>query len=111
MTTLDHQPAQPVADDWDWQLSAACRGMDVETFYHPAGERWHQKNERITQAKRICRRCPVISQCATWALRTREPYEVWGGLSETERADILGVQSLRYPAPVRPGKPIDAPPP
>ena len=44
MTTIDHQPAQPVADDWDWQLSAACRGMDVETFYHPAGERWHQKN-------------------------------------------------------------------
>ena len=32
MTTIDHQPAQPVADDWDWQLSAACRGMDVETF-------------------------------------------------------------------------------
>ena len=51
MTTIDHQPAQPVAGDWDWQLSAACRGMDVETFYHPAGERWHQKNERITQAK------------------------------------------------------------
>ena len=98
MTTIDHQPAQPVADDWDWQLSAACRGMNVETFYHPAGERWHQKNERITQAKRICQRCPVISQCASWALRTREPYGVWGGLSETERANILGVQSLRYPA-------------
>ena len=58
MTTIDHQPAQPVADDWDWQLSAACRGMDVETFYHPAGERWHQKNERITQAKQICQALP-----------------------------------------------------
>ena len=57
MTTIDHQPAQPVAGDCDWQLSAACRGMDVETFYHPAGERWHQKSERITQAKRICHRC------------------------------------------------------
>ena len=72
--------------------------MDVETFYHPAGERWRQKNARITQAKQICQRCPVISQCAAWALRTREPYGVWGGLSETERADILGVQSLKYPA-------------
>ena len=72
MTTTDHQPTQPVTEYWDWQLSAACRGMNVETFYHPAGERWHQKNERITQAKRICQRCPVISQCATWALRTRE---------------------------------------
>ena len=53
----------------------------------PPVNAWHQKNERITQAKQICRRCPVISQCATWALRTREPYGVWGGLSETERAE------------------------
>jgi WhiB family redox-sensing transcriptional regulator len=88
MTTIDQQAAQPIADYWEWQLSAACRGMDVETFYHPAGERWHQKNQRITQAKQICQHCPVINQCATWALRTREPYGVWGGLSETERATI-----------------------
>ena len=39
MSTIDHQPARPVADDWDWQLSAVCRGMDVDAFYHPAGER------------------------------------------------------------------------
>ena len=73
--------------------------MDVETFYHPAGERWHEKTARITQAKQICQRCPVINQCAAWALRTREPYGVWGGLSEAERADILGVRSLKYPGP------------
>ena len=40
----------------------------------------------------------MINQCATWALTTREPYGVWGGLSETERATILGLQSLKYPA-------------
>ena len=99
MSTINHQPARPVADDWDWQLSAACRGMDVDAFYHPAGERLDEKTARINQAKQICRRCPVINQCAAWALRTREPYGVWGGLSEAERADILGVRSLKYPAP------------
>ena len=40
----------------------------------------------------------MIGQCAAWALRTREPYGVWGGLSEAERAEILGVRSLKYPA-------------
>ena len=30
--------------------------------------------------------------------RVREPYGVWGGLSEDERAAELGVESLRYPA-------------
>jgi WhiB family redox-sensing transcriptional regulator len=99
MTTTDHQPTQPVTEYWDWQLSAACRGMNVETFYHPTGERWPDKNARITQAKHICQPCPVINQCAAWALTTREPNGVWGGQSEAERTHILGVRSLKYPGP------------
>jgi WhiB family redox-sensing transcriptional regulator len=99
MTTIEHQPAQPVSQEWDWQLFAACRGLDVEIFYHPAGERRRYKAARINQAKEICQHCPVINDCATWALKTREPYGVWGGMSEDERATVLGVRSLRYPAP------------
>jgi WhiB family redox-sensing transcriptional regulator len=98
MSTIEHRPARPVTENWDWQLFAACRGQDVEIFYHPAGERRRDKKARIDQAKQICRDCPVISDCAAWALRTREPYGIWGGLSEGERADILGVRNLRYPA-------------
>ena len=41
-------------------------------------------------------------------LRTREPYGVWGGLSEAERADILGVWSLKYPA-LAPRQPAQSP--
>ena len=99
MTTIDHRPAQPVSENWDWQLLAACRGQDVEIFFHPAGERRRYKTARINQAKQICQQCPVINDCKAWALTTREPYGVWGGLSEDERATILGVRSLRYPAP------------
>jgi WhiB family redox-sensing transcriptional regulator len=98
MTTIEHQPAQPVSEIWNWQLLGACRGLDVEIFYHPAGERRREKKSRINQAKQVCQQCPVINACADWALRTREPYGVWGGLSEDERADILGVRNLRYPA-------------
>jgi WhiB family redox-sensing transcriptional regulator len=98
MSTTDHRPAPPVTDIWDWQLFAACRGLDVEIFYHPAGERRRDKKARIDQAKQICQHCPVITDCAAWALTTREPYGIWGGLSEDERAGILGVRSLRYPA-------------
>lgn len=98
MTTIAHRPARPVTDNWDWQLFVACRGLDVDIFYHPYGERRRDKVARISQAKQICRYCPVISECAAWALTTREPYGIWGGLSEDERADILGVRNLRYPA-------------
>jgi len=93
------QPPAPVSESYDWQLHGACRGMDVEIFYHPAGERRQVKARRISRAKTICQACPVIDRCAQWALDTLEPYGIWGGLSEDERAAILGVPNLRYPTP------------
>jgi WhiB family redox-sensing transcriptional regulator len=32
---------------------------------------------------------PVIALCRAHALASREPYGVWGGLSEHDREDIL----------------------
>ncbi|WP_308219796.1 WhiB family transcriptional regulator [Gordonia sp. McavH-238-E] len=36
----------------------------------------------------MCETCPVVATCRDVALRTREPYGVWGGLSAYERAAI-----------------------
>ena len=91
----------PLGERWEWQLDAACRGLDVAIFYHPPGERTQGRDKRIIAAKRICTTCPVITACRDHALRVREPYGIWGGLSESERADLLGVASLRYPARTR----------
>lgn len=88
---------RPVAVAWEWQLQAACRGMDVEMFFHPDQERNPRRSQRISQAKRICGGCPVIDRCRTHALAVRESFGVWGGLSEDERAAILGVRTLLYP--------------
>jgi hypothetical protein len=35
-------------------------------------------------------RCPVRAECATHALAVREPYGVWGGLTEDEREAMMG---------------------
>jgi WhiB family redox-sensing transcriptional regulator len=35
-------------------------------------------------------RCPVRVECATHALAVREPYGVWGGLTEDEREEMMG---------------------
>ncbi|MGA1479922.1 MAG: WhiB family transcriptional regulator, partial [Candidatus Nanopelagicales bacterium] len=32
--------------------------------------------------------CPVLAQCAAHALAVREPYGVWGGMSEDDREAI-----------------------
>jgi WhiB family transcriptional regulator, redox-sensing transcriptional regulator len=75
----------PRSVDWRWQDDAACRGADVSTFYHPDNERGVSRARRELRAKAICRTCPVKANCLAWALGTREPYGVWGGLSVEER--------------------------
>jgi WhiB family redox-sensing transcriptional regulator len=92
---------EPIVDHWDWQGAAACRGMDSEVFFHPSAERARGRRARIQAAKAVCGTCPVIAQCLAHALAVREPYGVWGGRSEDERAKLLGLQSLRYPARIR----------
>jgi WhiB family redox-sensing transcriptional regulator len=37
------------------------------------------------QAKAVCRRCPVIAACRSWAMDTNQESGVWGGLGEEER--------------------------
>jgi WhiB family redox-sensing transcriptional regulator len=96
MTDIDRLPA-PLIDNWDWQGQAACRGMDVSVFFHPPQERNAARERRIAQAKAICQGCPAIQRCLDHALKVREPYGIWGGMSEDERAGLLGLESLRYP--------------
>jgi WhiB family redox-sensing transcriptional regulator len=72
--------------------------MDSVVFFPPAGERNEGRRQRIAAAKEICARCPAMAACREHALRVREPYGIWGGLSEDERAAALGLYSLRYPA-------------
>jgi WhiB family transcriptional regulator, redox-sensing transcriptional regulator len=40
---------------------------------------------QTARAKAVCRRCPVMIQCRTWALTSGQAAGVWGGMSEDER--------------------------
>ena len=77
-------------DRIDWQLEAACRGEDAAVFFPPP--HFERKEVRVAReriAKSICRTCPVAEACLDYALRTREPHGVWGGLNEFERRHLL----------------------
>lgn len=87
MTDIRRLPG-PGADNWDWQRRGSCRGVDSSLFFAPHGERGSARTRREAQAKRFCARCPVLQQCREHALTVHEPYGVWGGLSETERAHV-----------------------
>ncbi len=80
MANLTRLPG-PNADLWDWQLEAACRGIDSEVFFHPERERGEARERREQAAKQICAACPVRQECLEHSLAVKEPYGVWGGLA------------------------------
>ncbi|HZG95329.1 MAG TPA: WhiB family transcriptional regulator [Mycobacteriales bacterium] len=88
MTDVSRLPA-PVAAHWEWQLLGLCRGADASTFFLPEGERGPRKARRERAAKEICRQCPVIDHCREFAIATREPYGVWGGMTPEEREELI----------------------
>ena len=89
MKSVIPQQPRPIADDWDWQERAACRGLDTEMFFHPDGERGPSRRNRERAAKAVCATCPVLMACRTQALASQEPYGIWGGLSEDDRTSLL----------------------
>jgi WhiB family redox-sensing transcriptional regulator len=78
----------PVADLWDWQLHGLCRRENPDVFFHPEGERGPARRNRDARAKQVCQTCPVLAQCRAHALQVREPYGVWGGMTEDEREAV-----------------------
>ena len=76
----------------DWRHRAACRDEDPELFF-PIGNTGPALVQ-IEEARAVCRRCPVIEPCREFALQTREPFGVWGGLAEAERRLILERRGL-----------------
>ena len=67
----------------DWRDHAACRDLDPELFF-PVGNTGPALNA-ISQAKRVCARCPVRVPCLDWAVTSGQDAGVWGGTTEGER--------------------------
>jgi WhiB family transcriptional regulator, redox-sensing transcriptional regulator len=73
----------PAWDEDGWRRRAACRNKDPEIFF-PIGLAGPALAQ-IAQAKATCVRCPVRAACLRFAVRTRQAYGIWGGLTEEER--------------------------
>src|SRR4029453_10800743 len=83
----------------DWRHSARCRDEDPELFF-PVGTTGPAERQ-VEEAKAVCHRCAVESQCLSWALDTGQDAGVWGGTSEDERRALKrrNTRELRDSAP------------
>ncbi len=88
MAEIARQPG-PVAELWEWQYLGLCRTVSPEVFFHPEGERGPARRRRDERAKQVCRQCPVLERCREHALQVREPYGVWGAMTESEREAVV----------------------
>ena len=76
----------------DWQLNALCRGNHAYLFFPPSTfERKDERERREMKAKAICGVCPSREPCSAHALSIREPFGIWGGLTEVERRELVPV--------------------
>ncbi|MFJ8676739.1 WhiB family transcriptional regulator [Streptomyces sp. NPDC093589] len=67
----------------DFRHFALCQDEDPELFF-PVGTTGPALLQ-VEEAKAVCRRCPVMEDCLTWALRTGQAHGVAGGLAPEER--------------------------
>lgn len=61
--------------------------QDPDLYYPDAGDGGGAAHY-VKQAKKACKGCPIIMQCAEYAVKFNEEYGVWGGLSPMDRKAI-----------------------
>ena len=66
-----------------------CSEVDTELFFPEIGA-----NDQASNAKKICKRCPHITECFEWALHN-ERFGVWGGASERDRRKLRAELNIK----------------
>lgn len=65
------------------EVRAASRGLDVNTFFPDPHDA-----QGIAAAKALCGRYLARTECLRWAIKTREEYGAFGGLTQVERGRL-----------------------
>ncbi|AEK09991.1 transcriptional regulator WhiB-like [Mycobacterium phage Rey] len=83
------------SNDFDWRTRSVCTAEDFDMSFDSVEdlvENGMEHNEAfifcattVEQAKAVCARCPVISECRDDAFSRDEEYGVWGGMAPEER--------------------------
>ena len=76
--TISPPPREP------WMADGLCTQVGPGPFF-PEGSSSHVV-KATREAVKVCRRCPVASECLEYALAHDERFGVWGGTTEHERA-------------------------
>lgn len=81
----------PWEDREAWSLEGLCLGLGkkADKIFFP------EQGGNTKEAKCLCARCPVRTQCLEYALRRGEKFGIWGGKTEKERRKMRREQRLQ----------------
>lgn len=89
----------------DWRELARCARPEYaevrDELFFPAPN----DLQAVERAQRICYVCPVRLECGQTALREREQWGVWGGMSENQRLSLLKRRGWKPTTPQQQAKP------
>lgn len=71
----------------DWRADAACKGKVDDWMWHDHGSR--HEAEALTEARRVCGSCPVVSACLEFALADLSLDGIWAGTNLAARRRIV----------------------
>lgn len=80
-TTLSHH-IKPEEDVDDWRKEAECLNEDPSIFFPDVDS---EEAPDYSEARKICNRCSVSSECLEAAMEEEEIYGMWGGKTPAER--------------------------
>ena len=66
-----------------WREGAACNDVEELSFFPSSDDLI-----AINRAKTVCAGCPVQDDCLGFAIETRQPDGIWGGLTPNERTRL-----------------------
>ncbi|TKS98941.1 WhiB family transcriptional regulator [Streptomyces lasalocidi] len=83
-----------------WRDRAACVGEDPEIFFPLSEGLAAGADARAALA--VCRRCPVLLDCRTWAVEHGEDDGIWGATTAAQRRALRRATGDLLRVPARP---------
>jgi WhiB family redox-sensing transcriptional regulator len=84
---MDGAAGNDYSNSWRAQAHCACV-PDPEIFFP-------DRNASADEALAICGGCPVMFACRAYAIEHQERDGVWGGLTESERRQVVAASESR----------------
>lgn len=84
----DRRPALTLTPE-AWHDRAACKGMDPDLFVP------QREDTMPKECATVCAACEVRKACLDYAMRTREPFGIYGGTTPAQRRSIRRRQNRK----------------